>query len=260
MAAFGVGGPATRLPGGQGRSWHVGPAVLKPLDMHPAAIAWQSAALTAIDGLATFRVAPPLRSRDGEWVVSGWTAWRYEPGDHIPDRWREVIEIGRQFHAALSDQPRPGWLDTRSDVWAVADRVAWGEQPDPPSDRGENVAALVSALRPVHARPQLIHGDLTGNVLFDDDQPPLVIDLSPYWRPPPFASAVVAVDAMAFHHADAGIIDYIADSDDRYQYLLRALLFRWVTDHLRHSGRAAPPDDPYLPVARLALDLAGQTT
>ncbi len=31
---------------------------------------------------------------------------------------------------------------------------------------------------------QLVHRDLTGNVLFHPPLPPLVIDLSPYWLRP----------------------------------------------------------------------------
>ncbi len=35
----------------------------------------------------------------------------------------------------------------------------------------------------MQAPPQLVHGDLTGNLLFHTSLPPAVIDLSPYWRP-----------------------------------------------------------------------------
>jgi Ser/Thr protein kinase RdoA (MazF antagonist) len=58
------------------------------------------------------------------------------------------------------------------------------------------VARLLAARRPAGAPSQLIHGDLTRNVLFADEQPPADIDFSPYWRPKAFASAIVAVDAV----------------------------------------------------------------
>ena len=36
-----------------------------------------------------------------------------------------------------------------------------------------------------------MHGDLTGNVLFAEGLPPAILDLSLYFRPPGFATAVV---------------------------------------------------------------------
>lgn len=48
---------------------------------------------------------------------------------------------------------------------------------------------------------QLIHGDLTGNVLFAADEAPAVIDFSPYWRPPVFAEAVVVADGLLWFQA-----------------------------------------------------------
>ena len=57
--------------------------------------------------------------------------------------------------------------------------------------------ALQSLLRPVHAVNQVIHGDLsgnvlTGNVLTAPGRVPAVIDFSPYWRPAAYADAIVA--------------------------------------------------------------------
>ena len=46
------------------------------------------------------------------------------------------------------------------------------------------VARLVAARRSVDAVSQLVHGDLSGNVLLAHGLPPAVIDFSPYWRPP----------------------------------------------------------------------------
>jgi len=118
---------------------------------------------------------------------------------------------------------------------------------------------LVSALQPVEAPSQLIHGDLTGNVLFDDQLPPAVIDFSPYWRPTAFASAIVVADALVWEAADESILDGVAYIEDFAQYLLRAVIYRAVTDCLFRSLELRRPDDadPYLPVVELACRLAG---
>ena len=108
-----------------------------------------------------------------------------------------MIAAGERFHAALEGVPRPSLFDARTDHWAIGDRVAWGELPAATFAHVKHLPRLVAALRPVDAPSQLVHGDLTGNVLFADGLPPAVIDFSPYWRPTAFASAVVVGDALA---------------------------------------------------------------
>ena len=64
LASFGVSGQPVPLESGQGSSWRVGEAVLKPLDLAEAELARQAEVLASItcDG---FRVAHPLWARDG---------------------------------------------------------------------------------------------------------------------------------------------------------------------------------------------------
>jgi hypothetical protein len=42
-------------------------------------------------------------------------------------------------------------------------------------------------------------------VLFHAHLPPALIDFSPYWRPPGFASVVVIADALVWESADSRI-------------------------------------------------------
>ena len=211
LAAFGVEGEPELLPGGRGRSWRVGGLVLKPLDRPAYELPWQAEVLGPVEGV---RIAVPRPE-----AVDGWTAATFVEGRHAPGRWLEIIAVGERLHRALAHVPRPdGILDGRTDPWAVGDRVAWGEQPFPA------LADVLDALEPVTAPPQLVHGDLTGNVLFHDELPPAVIDFTPYWRPPEFASAIVVADALCWEDAPSGL----AAAVDR-QYLLRALIYRAVT-------------------------------
>ena len=241
LSAFGLDAPAVRLSGGQGRAWRAGAAVLKPSDTDPALVAWQSRVLSTVDGHPDFRVSPPMVARDGSWVVAGWTAWRFEPGRPAGSRWEEIIAAGRHFHQALVGVAAVPALGERSDIWAVADRMAWGDSdaPGPADDdaTGPDLDRVVAALTPASGVAQLVHGDLTGNVLLDDRLPPLIIDFSPYWRPAGFASAVVVADALVFHDAPATVVDLLDADPDGQQYLLRALLFRAITARL---ARAEP--------------------
>lgn len=257
LAAFGLEGRPVPLPGGQGRAWLVDEAVLKPLDMPLPALRWQAQLLTRLDGQGDLRVSVPLPATDGAWTSSGWTAWRHQPGVHLPGRWHEIVAVGQQLHAALHDEPRPAFLADRTDEWAVADRVAWGELPAEEHLGTKHLDTLLRALRPVTGTAQLVHGDLTGNVLFHPDLPPLVIDLSPYWRAPAFASAVVIADALVFEGARADVVQPLLADPAFPQYLLRALAFRAVTDRLAGPHLRRPDaDDPYRPAVALALSLA----
>jgi uncharacterized protein (TIGR02569 family) len=243
------------LPGGRGLAWRVGELVLKPADLGPE-LEWQAECLPSIraDG---FRIALPQRAADGALVVDGWSAWSYQAGEHRPRRWAEVIAVGERFHRAIARLPRPAFLDARTDPWAIGDRVAWGESPIDPYRHVEQASRLVDVLEPVNANSQLVHGDLTGNVLFDEALPPAVIDVSPYWRPPAFASAIVVADALVWEGADETLLAAVAHVDRFGQFLARALLYRIVAaveGGFEATGREL--EDRYRPAVDLAVTLA----
>jgi uncharacterized protein (TIGR02569 family) len=258
LAAFGLTDVPQRLVGGTGTSWRCGGAVLKPIEWSasPEEVEWQGEVLASLreDG---FRVARPGRAGDGSALVDGWCAWTYVAGEHRARRWPEVIAVGERFHAALAHVARPSFLEARTDHWAVGDRVAWGELPAEAFAYVKHVPRLVAALRPLDAPAQVVHGDLTGNVLFADGLAPAVIDFAPYWRPTAFASAVVVGDALAWEGADESLLDAVDHIASFPQFLLRALIYRIVVDALFREGEPERPDDDcFLGPVDLACSLA----
>jgi uncharacterized protein (TIGR02569 family) len=257
LAAFGASEQPVSLAGGQETAWRSGDVVLKPVDLAEAELAWQADLFASLecDG---FRVARPVRAADGSLVVEGWCASEALAGRHEERRWADVIAVGERFHTALASTPCPDFLARRSDRWSLGDRVAWGELAAGEYAHVKHLPRLLAALRPLDAASQLIHGDLTGNVLFADGLPPAVIDFVPYWRPPAFGSAIVVADALVWEGADESVLEAIADVDGFPQYLLRALVFRAVTDRLFRLDEPPRPDsaDPYLPAVDLACRLA----
>lgn len=254
LAAFGAGDPVP-LPGGRGTAWQVGDLVLKTADLTPDEHAWQADVLPSLH-VDRVRLPVPRRARDGSLVVDGWVAWQYLAGEHRPGRWPEIIGIGERFHAALADQPRPAFIAARTNPWSIGDRVAWGEAPVGPYLRVPHVGRLAETLRPIDEPSQLIQGDLTGNVLFDDSQPPAVIDLSLYWRPTAFASAIVVADALIWEGADTKLLRAVDHVERFGQFLARALLYRLVA---AVEGGFEPDRDAmdarYRPAVELALNL-----
>jgi uncharacterized protein (TIGR02569 family) len=246
LAAFGVAGrDAVRLPGGQGTTWRAGQVVLKPADSVRAG-RWLAEVYDQLAGPG-FRVPRPVRAASGDWVAHGWTAWQWVAGDPadwsgVSPRWPELIAVSRALHAALAGVTAPPWRGTVENRWVTGDQVAWGER-DPAPLLGPaagrlagQVRRLLAALRPVDLPDQLIHADLTGNVLFADGAPPAVIDFSPLERPAGLPLAVVAVDALTWRRARPEALDQLAGEPELDQLLARAQVYRLVTDIIRDAG------------------------
>jgi uncharacterized protein (TIGR02569 family) len=252
LEAFGVVAEPKPLDGGRGKAWRCGELVLKPLDTSVEELEWQGRLLDSL-------VCDGVRVSHLRGLHDGWCGWEAVAGEHRERAWPDVIAVGARFHAALAGIPRPAFIDRRTNHWAVGERVAWGELAASEVEHVKHLPHLVAALRPVDvSASQLVHGDLTGNVLFADGLPPAVIDFSPYWRPPAFASAVVVGDALLWEDADESLLAAVAHVDDFPQLLLRALIFRVVVDALFRAGDPRRPDgeDCFLGPVELACALA----
>lgn len=251
VRAFGVSRDPEALEGGEGGSWRAGDLVFKAA---PAVDEWswlgEHLSTVREDG---FRLALPVPALDGRWVVDQWCAQTWLAGSHQGgDRWIDVLTLCERFHRASAHLPRPPFIEDRTHAWAIGDRVAWEEaelpSPDPWLER------LIALRRPISLPSQLIHGDLTDNVLFDDELAPAIIDPTPYWRPAGFARAIVVHDAVHWGTADPEpLIAATAHIEEFPQLFVRAAIYRMATSIVMGSG------DPEMrrEVVDLATWLAG---
>src|SRR3954452_11303473 len=231
-ADFGVLDAPVSLPGGRGGAWRVGRLVFKRVGRDPVIadeLRWLG---TAVESTPEVRIAVPVAAADGRWVVNGWGATPFLEGDPAGWNWAAVLDAGRRFHDAVARRPRPTFLDRRETPWDTGDRMTWGDQPLHVGPALRPLCqGLANALRPVtQLRSQLVPGDRGGYVLLVPNGPPAVIDLSPYWRPPGWALAVVAIDALVWGDADPSVLDLLSGEPEIEQLLLRAMLYRLVTD------------------------------
>lgn len=192
--------PAELLDGGQGHIWRRGNIVFKPVD-DPVEASWLANVFEQLQ-VTALRLARPVRSSDGRWVVSGWSAQRFVSGSPAA-RHDDILEVSIGLHSALSEIPEPKFLRQRAGLYSWADRLAWGEIEDVDARIGSGhgsrlFAGLAAGRRPIDLPSQVVHGDLYGNVLFAGSAPPAVVDITPYWRPAGWAAGVVAVDAIAW--------------------------------------------------------------
>ena len=252
LVTFGLGGtqPAPAGAGWEG-GWRCGEVVLSMVADHARA-AWSAKVRETlfVDGA---RLARPVRSTDGRFVVSGWRADTYVAGTPEP-RHDEVVSVGVRLHEATATMERPRFLTqaplapwTDVDVFNAADRAAWEDRPlhslppgarvSPGSASGERSVDLINQLaglrKPVKSTNQLVHGDLYGTVLFSGTAAPGITDITPYWRPAAWAAGVVVVDALSWGEADDDLIERWSTLPEWPQMLLRALMFR-IAVHALH--------------------------
>ncbi len=251
LEAFGLEGKPVALEGGQGTSLLVGDVVLKPAG-DPDEEVWRAGLYERIPQRG-LRLPRYIRSLDGRVVVDGWIALERLDGEHSTTRQLEVLELSTAFHDAVAGEPRPAFLDRAVDPWTTAQRAVWGETPLDAYLGIKHVSRLAGALRPVEGRFQLVHTDLTTNVLFAEGQPAAIIDLSPWWAPAEYARAIVVGDSLLWDGADPALALLVEP-----QLFLRAVLFRTIVDRLFRAGEPerADEDDHYVPVVELALRLA----
>jgi len=235
ISAFGLSGIPVLLSGGQGESFRVDNAVLKPAG-NIEETSWIAELNTRIVN-NKFRVLKPIQARNGSWVVNGWAANKYVEGKHKTGNYSDAIQVSNEFHNALKNIPKPSFFDHRNNVWAVADRIAWSEQPFPDFALTNRFFREVSSLLIKNELPnQLIHGDWgLGNILFDKDDIPVVIDFSPYYRPIGFAVAIMIVDALAYGGAKPSVVDLCSNIKQFDQLLIRALTRR-ICENIGHHN------------------------
>jgi hypothetical protein len=244
---FAVPGAVEPLVGGQGGSVRAGDLVLSPgrdpdvQDALSPVLARLAVDLDTRPGRdrRDLRIAMPVPARDGSWVVQGWAASRFEAGTRLLVDLPARRAVGAVLHAELAERVDHWPLATRapSNRWEHAERVAFGDAAVP-TDLGamETLVARLAAARDPDAdlgRPQLVHGDLAGNVLLDADGAPVVIDVAPYWRPPLWAEATCVLDSILWWGADADEMTAWTAGAPR-QAMIRAALFRLLSDR--------PPD------------------
>ncbi|HYQ64193.1 TIGR02569 family protein [Actinophytocola sp.] len=233
-ASFGAKDSVPELVGA-GTQWRCDDIGLRPVT-NPAEASWVAQTLSELS-VPDLRIGRSLRSSDGRYVVGGWVGFRYVSGTPEP-RYDDVIAASLRLHKATADLPVPRFVATRADVFAMADRAAAGIEDAPlnPALGGRLFDVISGARKPLGLRPQVVHGDLFGNVLFDGGEPPGIIDLVAFNRPPEWAAAVMVVDALAWGGADDGLPNRWSHLPEWPQALLHALLFRLAVHALHpHS-------------------------
>ncbi|KAF4493841.1 phosphotransferase family [Fusarium agapanthi] len=206
-----------------------------------------------------YRVSRPIQASDARYVCDGWTAWEYLEGKATPQgKFDILMRACRAFHADVTRLPveRPSFLSTRQNRLTEADLVTWEEKKlEDVEEINDDVMATIQPIldqllklrQPFREgiKNQLIHGDLTGNVLFNSEtnNPSVIIDITFYWRPAEYAEAIIVADGLIWLNGDRKLVEIFGTDHTRVQLLARALYWRclcfaidpilpWVNENL----------------------------
>jgi uncharacterized protein (TIGR02569 family) len=233
LAAFGM---ADELVRAEGKGvFRVGRATVTRVE-DPELLQWRVGLYERL-GAQGYRVPATVRTHDGELSASGWSAALLPEGRPGTDGdWDRLFQCSAALHEILVDEPKPTFLARARDRWSIADRVAWGEEPDQalPSVR-PLLERLEAELGPVDTRPRLIDANVSGNLLFTRDGSVAIAGCNPKWRPAGYADGIAVMDGWIWYGADAGVPHLARHSAGFPQLLLRAAIFRLMA--LSEEGR-----------------------
>jgi len=229
LKAFNIQEKGVALEGGQSTSIKYGDLVIKPVSDEAYYI--QCAKIFNQVKPKGYRISRAVKSTNGNYVEQGYGATRFEPGTDIDEALEDKVEAAKLFLKDL-EQVDYSQFQFSEDPWSKANDILWRNQP---LDYGwcdeikQFFANLFEELLPCERNYQIIHGDLGGNIMLDDDLGPLIIDFSPTVAPKEYAIALIITDSIAWARLPLSSIDVLDDFEHYAPYLQRAILFRLLT-------------------------------
>lgn len=216
------------LSGGEGQTYKSGKIILKKTNNEIESI-----------GLADFvynleikpglRIQKPVKSVKGNWVESGYVAWEFLEGKEFSGNFEQKITICKMFNKTFEGYAKPKFLEYKNDPWFIADKYVWGEKDgEYQEDFQEIIRSTLQKINPINLESQLIHGDISGNIISDDVLGAAVIDLTFYYRPVNYSIAILLVDMLTWEGADISLYGLVKEIPSIDQLLLRAGLKRAV--------------------------------
>ncbi|TJY42564.1 hypothetical protein E5161_06830 [Cohnella pontilimi] len=237
LQSFMLFGDPVQLSGGQNTSIKVGNAVIKPVD-NKEQTEWVSNVIYNLDPQG-YRVSKPIRSIFGTFVHNGWACTQYEPGKDTMGRVKEKLLVSRLFHRDLA-AVRFHDFPYHVNPWSKGHRIAWQSDKLPmdiPNVAKEIISDLlckVSLKR--QYKVQLVHGDLSGNILFDQVLSPLIIDFSPTIAPVEYAEAILVCDCIAWQGSGLSEIEMLPTDEFYKEMIIRAIIFRLAVSAIFAKG------------------------
>lgn len=234
--AFGSMEEPVLLGGGQNTSYVSGNIVLKPAGSENGSDL-RAEIFKDLPESGDVRFARPIKSKAGDWIFEGYVAWSFLKGEHAKGRYAEKLKASIAFHKLLKNSKISKYTNKPKSSWGVGDMVALDEKE---FKYDEEFMDLYNQIKP-HLKTllgdrQLVHGDLSGNFLFDSILPPAIIDFSAAWAPNGFAEGIMLADAIVWENASQEDIEVFKEVPNIEQMAWRGILRR-ITEQAEHIKR-----------------------
>jgi uncharacterized protein (TIGR02569 family) len=227
------------LQGGRGQTYRVGNIVIKPTINH-FETEEMAHILFQLPHSNEVRFPKPVQSIQGNWVEDGFEAWSWLEGKEEDGRYADKIKICDAFSKLFVGVNKPKFIDAKTDSWAMADRVGWDEiTAEYEPEFQKMIDVIRSKLKPVTLEQQIIHGDIVGNIIFNEKEGPAVIDVTLYWRPADYAKALLVLEAICWENADVSTYQLIKDVEHLEYLMYRAALVKIAEqpEHIKYFGK-----------------------
>ena len=224
--AFGTGEP---LIGGQGSSYKFRNVVIKPV--------WDKALYEFVSPIYNslkqrgYRISKHLKSKNNNFVESGFGATSFEPGFNEKSRLKEKLYISRLFHEDLK-KTKIKKLPEPNNPWNLANEIIWNYKEIPKNTNKKYkkyFEEIINKLPKIKDEFQLIHADIGGNILFHKSFDPLIIDFSPVIGPVKYSDSIMICDEIAWDDANIESLFILSPFEEYIPYIKYAIAFRIVT-------------------------------
>lgn len=234
LAKFGIEDRGIKLAGGQETTMKFGYVVVKPVDDESHAT-FSAEIFDSIEPEG-YRISKPVKSVGGKYVEDGFVVSKFEEGKHDYSRIDDMLKISERLHNDLRRLDYDA-IPKFDNCWAKAQNVIWEGEELPGGISGsmkQFCEELLSELKSLDLPKQLIHSDLSGNILFHDKLTPLVIDYSPAYAPYEYASALIVCDNIAWNDADMANLNLLKKYGIEDEVVKYAVVFRILVSAIQN--------------------------
>ena len=220
-------GEGVLLEGGQKTSYRFNDKVLKPFFGDGKIYTPLFDFLYTLDN-PNYRISKPLKSRNGNYIESGYIVTEYLQGHHDDTRVKEQLSVCREFHKDLESYDYRQYI-TAKDPWSKAMYTIFFDKKKVELIDPIEYAFIKDLLEQITFDKdsyQIIHGDFGGNVLFDENLPPCIIDFSPNVAPKEVAEAIMICDLIAWTDNEIDIVHLLNPLEKYYMAIIAAVTFR----------------------------------
>ncbi len=216
-----------QLSGGQNTSILTGNVVIKPID-EPEKYCLLAEEFEDIKSRKVL-IANPIMNNENNYLYKGYGATKYIKCHFYPNKLKQKLKAAEEFHRLTKGIKKIDKFGTWTSPWSEATKIAWQELETPKTNNefvNVILESIINEYEVISLENRFIHSDLAGNILFRYYKP-VIIDISPEFKPIEYAHTLIITDSIAWHGAHIHSLNFLKYQEQlKRQLILRAVMFR----------------------------------